>query len=117
MVDLLSAEPPLNHVALDCISKIMDLPTPTPKTDLCHLLARCSATERLVVLLQRSFDESRDRAQASGNWDGAAAGWVYLSEQHAQRVASILLFFSRTDKLRKADMCRQVALHGMLHVL
>ena len=117
LVDLLSAEPPLNHVALDCISKIMDLPTPTPKTDLCHLLARCSATERLVVLLQRSFDESRKRAQTSGNWDSAAAGWVDLSEQHAHSVASILLFFSRADKLSKADMCRQKALLGMLSVL
>ena len=117
LVGLLSAQPPLNHVALDCIWKVMNLPPPTPKTDFCHLLARCGATKPLVLLLQRSFDESRQRSQSLGGMDSAVAGWVDLSEQYAERVASILLVFSQANKLVKADMSRRQALEGMLYVL
>jgi hypothetical protein len=117
LVGLLSQQPPLNHVALDCIWKVMNLQSPTPKTDFCHLLARCGATEPLVLLLQRSFDESRERALSLGSIDSAAAGWVDLSEQYAERVASILVVFSQANKLVKADMSQRQSLAGMLYVL
>jgi len=70
----------------------------------CHLLARSAASEQLVVQLQRSFDESRQRshtqaiepaAGANSRADAAAAGWVDLSEQHAERASHILLVFAQ----------------------
>ncbi len=97
---LLAAQPPLNQVALDCIWKIMNLPGPTPKTDLCHLVARCGATQRLVVELERSLDESRSRGETREGLQYAAAEWVDLSEQHAHRISSILLLFSQVKTLR-----------------
>ena len=115
LVGLLSAQPPLENNP--AVWKVMNLPPPTPKTDFCHLLARCGATKPLVLLLQRSFDESRQRSQSLGGMDSAVAGWVDLSEQYAERVASILLVFSQANKLVKADMSRRQALEGMLYVL
>jgi hypothetical protein len=100
---LLAAQPPLNQVALDCIWKIMNLPGPTPKTDLCHLVARCGATQRLVVELERSLDESRSRGETreGGGLQYAAAEWVDLSEQHAHRISSILLLFSQVNACKR----------------
>ena len=114
LVGLLAAEPPLNHVALDCIWKVINLPPPTPKTDFCRLLARVEAAARLVALLRRPFIEHRNRNQQTQN---EADGWVDLSELHAERIASIVVLFSQADKVVKADMAKMKVLEVLLPIL
>jgi serine/threonine protein kinase len=117
LVSLLSADAPVNHVALECLWCIINLPSPTPKLDLCRLIARGKAAVHLVRLLDRAFSESARLQGCLRDDNSDESGWVNLSWQQADRVASILLLFARGDAVVKADLADDDALAVLLSVI
>jgi hypothetical protein len=114
LVKLLSADEPVNHVAFDCLWAITLLPPPTPKMDLCRLMARAKASPPLAKLLEKSVMEG-----ARGVGAGAAdvGEWVNMAWQQADRVSHLLALFSQGDHVIKADLADISVLSSLLGVV
>lgn len=104
LVDLVStpyeADRDLVWMAIDGISSVFELQTPTPKNDFCRLFAKVGLLGPLCVALQCCNQDNSKEAQP-----------------YVDKIANILLFFSNADTLVKFHLAKLENLKIIFSVL